>query len=1039
MNGNVNTNIDFGTTSANTNTSSSIDKIGASSDSSNSAVTQTSRTSAETETMDLSFACETQTTEVSTNWWDNFKDAGCKIANGIVSTITGVIGIKELGSIIKEACCNLASNVTAIANATKSWDTSKSASSDQPLYKMSIEEREAYLEDAIENVESVRDEYQLEYDKAYGKGIPITDEEASLSLLRVFNSLRLNDFLGWGHLLFMYNNEGGIDIDSYDQMYQKAEELGMLDKLNAYMNGASWEESGLAELFEYFSIPYTEDDFLFRLYESTDLYSNHEYGKIDSNEARAHLKKYFEDNNIMTFYEKTNESLAEARMMQTDLSILEMQIYNLQEAAKLLPYEAVAESPEFAEYIIQDYTSYDKMDPDNLKYMDQREVAIYAYLYDQNPKEAEAYLEALTDTMNKRKGMEAAINYITSMSENGGGIEDMFISAGHGTWDGIQNFGEGFIDLICADGVVSAHEYEMMFKVSLLTGEENEYNKNIDPMYRQALAFNYQTWQSIGNMAIPSLVSFIPVVGKPLGLALMGVSSAGNATESAMQSGATGLQAYLYGICIGLSETVLTKYIGGIPGLSETGKSFFMNMLGEAGEEFMQTWLDAGLRATILGEPIDLTATTSESLYAALQGALVSGMMQGGTNVAFTIGNEIVYWSNSEFNSLTEILADANGKGDAYLINKLLQTTNNSEVTSLILKLLLNNNNIIYDPTIYNNLDPEATSVIFEYLTETGEYKKAFDLLKNITPDYVASYNTQYDQYGFENLTVEEFEILVKSGVYNFEKIYDNFEVLEKYQGVDPDTLGKFDRLNLDKAKYELNNTRLQELIHIDEIAAQQYQYVTEFATTHGVPASEVPTLAQIREILLTPKGERSSLSLPEVYIDAIRNSYYISDKTYTFGTYTVNSGDPVAFKFVNSRYIDKNEVGGFACGIDMIAKIKSEVISRGIDINNITPSEMDSLIKYIESDIIKAEKGYLANCELIVFKKDNLSLNYVTGDNYNAWINEWAPGCFTRAGVAEMLAEFPESEQLGKPYAIDSSNYERISVEEFIKIILGG
>ncbi len=132
MNTGVNTSVNFDTTSGTTNTSSSIDSTGASTGSSSSAITQTTRTSAETETMDLGFATEQaeqesksfgeQVGDFFSGLWSDIKDTGAKIVEGGKAVVNWAIdGIVDLGSKISEACVNLASNVTNIIGGALKW------------------------------------------------------------------------------------------------------------------------------------------------------------------------------------------------------------------------------------------------------------------------------------------------------------------------------------------------------------------------------------------------------------------------------------------------------------------------------------------------------------------------------------------------------------------------------------------------------------------------------------------------------------------------------------------------------------------------------------------------------------------------------------------------------------------------------------------------------------------------------------------------------------------------------------------------------
>ncbi len=131
MNTSVNTNVDFGTNSSNTNTTSSI---GSTPNNSSPTYTNTynSNGNVQTESMDLSFATEQVATEsksILDSIGDFFSDVGEGLKNTGAAIVDGaktvanwaITGIKDLGSSISEACSNLASNVSSILGSALSW------------------------------------------------------------------------------------------------------------------------------------------------------------------------------------------------------------------------------------------------------------------------------------------------------------------------------------------------------------------------------------------------------------------------------------------------------------------------------------------------------------------------------------------------------------------------------------------------------------------------------------------------------------------------------------------------------------------------------------------------------------------------------------------------------------------------------------------------------------------------------------------------------------------------------------------------------
>lgn len=302
----------------------------------------------------------------------------------------------------------------------------------------------------------------------------------------------------------------------------------------------------------------------------------------------------------------------------------------------------------------------------------------------------------------------------------------------------------------------------MMFKGSLLSGGDNEYNIKLSKEFRDFLSYNYSTFNSIGNMLLPSIVGFIPVVGKALSFTMMVLSGSGNATAGAMENGASGIQAYMYGILSGLSEATTQRILGGIPGVSKLGGSFLKNLLGEGLEEFVQTYFDAGLRAIILGEPIDLTNLIGESIQAGIQGILVSGIMQGGNALTFSIAGIPLKMTNSEFKSFAELLSNLDVKGDAAILNSIFKNTSEGKIQDVMIKILNNklsntsidNSHLLneLDSIIFNKLIAVESSNLFSSILNTADANLKLELINKVVN------NTTTDNIKTINLLLEKME-----------------------------------------------------------------------------------------------------------------------------------------------------------------------------------------------------------------------------------------------------------------------------------------
>ena len=360
-------------------------------------------------------------------------------------------------------------------------------------------------------------------------------------------------------------------------------------------------------------------------------------------DVREYLKQNYDS--VVSSYQNLMTSYGEYQKLTATMAEVKSKIDNIKEAQKLMPYEILMENGDFKSYLTADYSYYNLLNQDQLAVLSQQEVALYDYLYRTRSKaEADAYLKAMENTMNQRIGAYKAAEYIEYIKDSGYGFNDLLASGWEGTKDGVRNFFDGIADCFrvasTEAGTKSALDYEMMYKTQFmqqLMSDPSYINQDEVNGFLGAVNLNtwYNTGTSIGNMVVPSLVSFVPG-GHLLSITLMTMSITGNTAVEAKQEGYSTSQAYLYGAVSGLSETATEVILGGIPGISNLeGKGFVAGMLSEGFEEFTQEYLDVGVRWAILGEKPEFTLasmhdTFSRASQAGIQGAMTSGIMQGG-------------------------------------------------------------------------------------------------------------------------------------------------------------------------------------------------------------------------------------------------------------------------------------------------------------------------------------------------------------------------------------------------------------------------
>jgi len=268
---------------------------------------------------------------------------------------------------------------------------------------------------------------------------------------------------------------------------------------------------------------------------------------------------------------------------------------------------------------------------DLYRYLTEDEKAKYHYLFEHEGNEAAFdYVYNMMGFINERKGRAEADEFLNSLDYTDEdklkqSISNYFDVSWEGLGDGVDSFWEGLFNVIASDGVISADDYKKMYVLQGLQEKSN----SLDEVYK----FN----MSLGNLApvmiFSSIISFLtknPTLGAKIASMLMGLSSGGNAKEQALQSGNSETFSTLYGIFTGFSEATLGYYLGKIPGISKMSGFKFGDLLQEGAEEFLQTYIEAGLQAVILGEDVDWSEIPAHACESFIMGVLMSGFLNKG-------------------------------------------------------------------------------------------------------------------------------------------------------------------------------------------------------------------------------------------------------------------------------------------------------------------------------------------------------------------------------------------------------------------------
>lgn len=143
------------------------------------------------------------------------------------------------------------------------------------------------------------------------------------------------------------------------------------------------------------------------------------------------------------------------------------------------------------------------------------------------------------------------------------------------------------------------------------------------------------------------------LTGERAGQALFGLQAAGNAASQAKQEGSSLGQSVAYGAASGLTESLIERVSGGVPGL---GKGVLddvaarvasnpivrnaLDILGEGGEEAVSAVLDPYLRRAMY-DPDAKNATPQEIAESAVTGAIAAGVLKGGIELPTAVGNTV--------------------------------------------------------------------------------------------------------------------------------------------------------------------------------------------------------------------------------------------------------------------------------------------------------------------------------------------------------------------------------------------------------------
>ena len=326
---------------------------------------------------------------------------------------------------------------------------------------------------------------------------------------------------------------------------------------------------------------------------------------------------------------------------------------------------------------------------------------------------------------------------------------DLGVTMVEGYSDGVEYYVDGVKYRLDESNIdkPSVHDYRNMYIMQYIE------SKNA-----QSLKKTYTVSYSIGNMSIPMAASALTYAAtknekasKYVGLMLMQVSLHGNYKHEAMLEGNSAASSELYALLASSSEVLTEYYMGGIPFFSRFEGNILTGGVLEGAQEYVQTWIQQGIKSAVFGEPIDISAVHGEATEAFDSGAITGILLGGGGKIIHVAIDGITYEvdsnalaniSNNGTESVTveQLRSIATIDPDVQQISQDYDYTN--EEASTILTVV--NAYTIYDsPDITSSITNTDIMNTLAYLKKTNNTKVYNKILCDLTDEQY--YNIKND------------------------------------------------------------------------------------------------------------------------------------------------------------------------------------------------------------------------------------------------------------------------------------------------------
>ncbi len=299
-------------------------------------------------------------------------------------------------------------------------------------------------------------------------------------------------------------------------------------------------------------------------------------------------------------------------------------------------------------------------------FMKDNEFEVYNYYFEKDKIEgtskAKEYLNIIRERIEYREGENTAKWY----------KDKPVLELAFGVSAGMGQFTAGMMNLFSNEEYIPASSTEIASK--LIREDLGDDGFKLPKWLGGASIgqVGYDVITTTSNMLPSILVSQIPGVGQVAGPVVLGASAAGNAKAEMLRMGYDKNQATTYGIMVGVSEAVLEKFLGAIPGLSK-GSGVFSTLATKAVSKVDNVLAKV---AILIGSGLD------EALEEGLQTVIEPWLAEAATHVDFESANaeEVLYSSLLGFLSafgLEGTITTFNGALNAY--NKYIATNEHGQ------------------------------------------------------------------------------------------------------------------------------------------------------------------------------------------------------------------------------------------------------------------------------------------------------------------------------------------------------------------------